>query len=58
MPWYDMYLFCLLNKKVSELGLSEWKLLHTSKSFDVSEFGKVAVTSTPAESSFFMALHC
>jgi hypothetical protein len=24
----------------------------------VSEFGKVAVTSTPAESSFFRALHC
>ncbi len=40
MPWYDMYQFCLLNKKVSKLGISEWKLLYTvGKSFYVSEFG-------------------
>jgi hypothetical protein len=29
---------------------------YISKSFCVSEFGKVEVTSTPAESSFFRAL--
>jgi hypothetical protein len=29
---------------------------YTSKSFCVSEFGKVEVTSTPAEISFFKAL--
>jgi hypothetical protein len=41
---------------VSTLGISEWKLLHTvSKSFYVSEFGKVAVTSTPARNSFLRA---
>jgi hypothetical protein len=30
--------------------------VYISKSFYVSEFGKVEVTSTPAESSFFKAL--
>jgi hypothetical protein len=30
--------------------------IYISKSFCVSEFGKVEVTSTPAESSFFRAL--
>jgi hypothetical protein len=47
--------FCLFNKAVSKLGkLNESSYI--SKSFCVSEFGKVEVTSTPAESSFFKAL--
>ncbi len=28
MHWYDMYQFCLLNKKVSMLGIAKWKHLH------------------------------
>jgi hypothetical protein len=57
MHWYDMYQFCLLNKKVSMLGIAKWKhLLYISKSFCVLEFEKVVVTSTPAESNFYKAL--
>jgi hypothetical protein len=60
MPWYDMYQFCLLNKKVSMLGISDNlnESFYISKSFYVLEFGKLAVSSTPAESSFFKPLHC
>jgi hypothetical protein len=50
-----MYQFCLFNKTVSKLGkLNE--SIYISKSFCVSKFGKVEVTSTPTESSFFKAL--
>ncbi len=42
----DFQQFILFNKSVSKLG---------SKSLYVSEFGKVVLTSTPAENSFFMA---
>ncbi len=48
MFWYNLQKFCLFNKKVSMLGIA--------KSFCVSEFGKLEVTSTPEESSFFRAL--
>ncbi len=37
------------------LGMAKWSI-YISKSFCVSEFGKVEITSTPAESSFFRAL--
>jgi hypothetical protein len=55
MHWYDMHQFCLLNIKVSMLGIAN-ENIYISKSFCVSEFGKVEVT--PAESSFLGPLHC
>ncbi len=59
MSYFDLHQFCLFNKTVSKLGIAEWKhLLYISKSFCVSEFGKVEVTSTPAESSFLGPFHC
>jgi hypothetical protein len=48
----DLHQFCLFNKTASKLNES----IYISKSFCVFEFGKVEVTSTPAESSFFKAL--
>ncbi len=56
MSYCDLHQFCLFNKTVSKLGIAEWKHPCISKSFRVSEFGKVEITSTPAESSFFRAL--
>ncbi len=55
MSSFDLYQFCLFNKTLSKLGIAE-KSIYISKSFCVSEFGKVEVTSTPAENSFFKAL--
>ncbi len=57
MSYFDLHQFCLFNKTVTKLGIAEWKHLHLLILYSVSEFGKVEVTSTPAESSFFMALH-
>ncbi len=58
MHWYDMHQFFLLNIKVSMIGIAN-ESIYISKSFCVSEFGKVEVTSTPAgESSFLGPLHC
>ncbi len=57
MFWYNLQQFCLFTKKVSMLGIAKWKYsIYISKSFYVSEFGKLEVTSTPEESSFFRAL--
>ncbi len=39
------------------LGIAD-ESIYISKSFYVSEFGKVEVTSTRAESSFLGPLHC
>ncbi len=55
MSCNDLQQFCLFNKKVSKLAYLN-ESFYISKSFCVSEFGKVEVTSTPAESSFFRAL--
>ena len=55
MSSFDLHQVCLFNKTVSKLGIAE-ESIYISKSFCVSEFGKVEVTSTPAESSFFKAL--
>ena len=55
MSYFDLHQFCLFNKTVSKLGIAE-ETIYICKSCSVSELGKVEVTSTLTESSFFRAL--
>jgi hypothetical protein len=52
MAYFDLHKFYLFNKKVSKLGMSKSILLYICKSFCVSKFGGVSVTSTPAKTGF------